>query len=506
MANNKVIQEDNLLEVKNIQKFFPGVTAVDGVSISIRRGEVHGLVGKNGAGKSTLINIISGIYEPNAGKIVFDGTEYYSLSPWKAKNLGIQVVPQEQQFQPYLSVAENLFIGSWPTTDTGFINFKEVKRVAKESLAKLNIDIPVERLAKDLTLYQRQIVAIARAIFLEARLIILDEPTPSLTATETKLLFSFVHNLAKKGITFIYISHYLNEVFEICERVSVLRDGQLIHSGLVDKLNAPQLIEFMIGKAIENSTIRKSSHGDEVLRVKNLTSYRQFSDISFSIHKGEILGVTGLLGCGAFDLAKSLFGLYPLEFGTIIVEDKEIKITSPEIALKYGVALLPDERRALGLIVGMPVDANINLSILNKLTNKLGLIQKNKFKDIARKYIELLKIDTPTMIQEVRFLSGGNQQKVVVSRLLNTNPKVLVMMDPTAGIDVEAKVEIHKLMNKLTNEGMAILLVSTDMDELLGLSDRVIVMHQGRVVKEFARKVATRHNILEASEGIVEAV
>lgn len=501
--NNKS-KEIQLLEVKNIRKIFPGVKALDDVSLSVRQGEVHGLVGKNGAGKSTLIKIISGIYTPEEGKIVFDGREYKKLIPSEARALGIQLVPQEQQFQPYLTVAENLYIGGWPTNKTGFVNFKEMKKRAKEAFAQLGITIPVERMAGDLPLVQRQIIAIARAIFLDSKLIILDEPTPSLTATETEILFKFVRELAKKGITFIYISHYLNEVFAVCDSVSVMRNGKIIHTGPIGDIDGPQLVEFMIGKVVDKALQRKSRIGNVALRVENLSSYDRFTDVTFSLHKGEILGLTGLMGCGAFELAKALFGLYPLEKGQIAREGKVIQIHKPEDAYNEKIAFLPDDRRALGLILQLPVDSNINLSTLTKTTNRFGFIMENAFREIAKKYVQMLRIDTPTIIQEVRYLSGGNQQKVVVSRLLNTSPDVLVMLDPTAGIDVEAKAEIHRLMDDLTKEGMAILLLSTDMDELLALSDKVLVMHQGRLVREFSHKEAYIKKILEASEGILE--
>jgi ABC-type sugar transport system ATPase subunit len=502
MTAQNIPQDDIALEVRNIKKTFPGVVALEDVSISIRRGEVHGLVGKNGAGKSTLIKIISGIYTPDEGQIYFDGNIYNDLKPAEARAVGIQVVPQEQQFQPHLNVAENMFVGMWPTTNLGFIKFKEIEKLTEEALAKLNINISVYKLAKDLTLVQRQIIAIARAIFLNARLIILDEPTPALTISETKMLFQFVRQLASKGITCIYISHYLNEVFEVCDRVSVVRDGRLIHTGNVAELTTHQLIEYMIGKTVENAVDRQYKKGDVILELKNLNSAGTFSDISFSIRKGEIVGLTGLMGCGSFELAKSLFGLFPLDSGALFIEGKPVKILSPEKALAHGVALIPEDRRALGLVAGLSVDANITLSNLKRLTNKSGFIIEKKLKEIAQRYVSLIRISTPSLNQEVRFLSGGNQQKVVVSRLLNTDPKILVIMDPTAGIDVEAKAEIHRLINELTGEGLSILLLSTDLDELLNLSDRVLVMHQGRLVQEFPREDASKQNILVASEGI----
>jgi ribose transport system ATP-binding protein len=350
---------------------------------------------------------------------------------------------------------------------------------------------------------QRQLIAIAKAIFMNAKLIILDEPTPALTIAETKILFRFIRDLASQGISFIYISHYLNEVFEVCDCVSVMRDGHMIHTADVCTLSTSQLVEFMIGKAVDSTITRQVDPGNNVLQVTGLTSIGSFSDVSFSLAKGEILGITGLMGCGSFELAKSLFGLVPLDSGEIRVEEKLVKISNPENALKNGIALLPEERRSLGLIVNMAVDFNINLSNLQQLTNNAGFIDETKFSSVARKYVDMIGISTPSLIQEVKFLSGGNQQKVVVSRLMNTNPRILVMLDPTAGIDVEAKAEIHRLMDKLTQKGLSILLLSTDLDELLTLSDRVLVMHQGKIVSEYKGIEATKHNILMASEGIV---
>lgn len=504
MKDTLIKQRKISLTVDNISKAFPGVIALEDVSIQIGAGEVHGLVGKNGAGKSTLIKIVSGIYSPDRGEIHFDGHDYSHLDPAQARSLGIQVVPQEQQFQPYLNVAENLFVGSWPTTKFGFVNFKEIEKQTEEVLAKLKINIPVSCLASNLTLVQRQIVAIARAIFLNAKLIILDEPTPALTASETQLLFKFVREFADKGLSFIYISHYLNEVFEVCDRVSVLKDGRLVHTGDVKDISPQQLVGHMVGKKVETSIVREEKFENKILEIKSFTSYGTFSDISFSIHTGEIVGLTGLMGCGSFELAKSLFGLYPLDSGTVVIDNESIKTGTPASALNNGIALLPDDRRALGLVLDLTVTSNINLSNLQKLTNRFGFVSNKKQNEIAKNYIELLDISTPSLFQEVKFLSGGNQQKVVVSRLLNTDPKVLVMMDPTAGIDVEAKAEIHRLMDQLTQDGLSILLLSTDMDELLNLSDRVLIMHKGKMVKEFSRGDATSENILVASEGFIE--
>jgi len=493
-----------LLEALNIKKAFPGVVALDDVSFSVKRGEVHGLVGKNGAGKSTLIKIISGIYTPDEGVIHYNGLEFGSISPGEALSLGIQVVPQEQQFQPYLTVIENFFVGHWPTTKMGFVNTKEAKRKTKEALSQLDIDIPAERLVGDLSLVQRQILAIAKAIFSNAKLVILDEPTPSLTLSEVDQLFGYVKDLANKGTTFIYISHYLNEVFEVCDRVSILRDGLLVNTSPTEDLSTPQLVEHMIGGTVDLVPERTSNIGEEVLKASSLADHGHFHDVNLSLHRGEIVGIAGLLGCGSFELAKALFGVIPLTGGRIKIDGKEVHINSPEGAINNGIALVPEDRRGLGVILGMTVEENINGSILKRLVNKFGLLQKKLERERASKYVDLLGIATPSLNQEVMFLSGGNQQKVVVSRLLNTEPRILLMLDPTAGIDVEAKAEIHKIMGQLAADGMSILFLSSDIDEILDMSDRILIMHDGMIIKEYPRQEVNKHQIMVASEGFPE--
>ncbi len=493
-----------LLEALGIKKSFPGVTALDDVSFTLKRGEVHGLVGKNGAGKSTLIKIISGIYTPDEGEIHYDGFEYSSISPGEALSLGIQVVPQEQQFQPYLTVIENFFVGNWPTTKMGLVNTKEAKRVTKQALSQLDIHIPAERLVGDLTLVQRQILAIAKAIFSNAKLIILDEPTPSLTSSEIDQLFGYVKDLASKGTSFIYISHYLNEVFEVCDRVSILRDGMLIHTSPTEELTTPQLVEHMIGGTVDLVPERSTNIGEEIFNVESLSDHSHFHDVSFSLRRGEIVGIAGLLGCGSFELAKALFGVIPITSGRIEIDGEKVRINSPEAALNSGIALVPEDRRGLGVILGMSVAENINGSILKRLVNKLGLLQPKLEREHANKYIELLGIATPSINQEVMSLSGGNQQKVVVSRLLNAEPRILIMLDPTAGIDVEAKAEIHKIMGQLAAEGMSILFLSSDIDEILDMSDRILIMHEGLIIKEYPRQGVNKHQIMVASEGFSE--
>ena len=505
MSPSVIEQDGVLLEAHGIGKTFPGVVALDDVSIMVHRGEVHGLVGKNGAGKSTLIKIISGIYAPDAGRVCFDGVEYGTISPGEARSLGIQVVPQEQQFQPYLTVAENFFVGNWPKTPAGLVDVREMHARTKEALAQLQVDISTEALAGELPLVQRQILAIAKAIFSKAKLIILDEPTPSLTQAEVELLFRYVRELASRGTTFVYISHYLNEIFEVCDSVSVLRNGKLVHSGSTSELTAPQLVEHMIGKAIDHQQSKRHvTLGDDVLTTEGLTSPGRFYDVNLSLRKGEVVGLAGLLGCGSHELAKALCGLAPISSGRMEVIGKSVEITSPEVALREGIAFLPEDRRELGLILNMPVHANINLSVLKRLVNRFGLIRDSSAMEKARRYVSMLRIATPSLSQEVRFLSGGNQQKVVVARLLNAAPRILVMLDPTAGIDVEAKAEIHKLMGRLADDGLSILFLSSDINEMIEISDRILVMHQGRIVAEYDHQEASRRKILVASEGMME--
>jgi len=499
------MQDSNkyIIKVKEIEKSFAGVIALNKVSVGIKKGEIHGLIGKNGAGKSTLIKIISGIYIPDNGKIFFEDKEFDRLSPSLSRELGIQVVPQEQQYQPFMTVAENFLLGSWPKTKTGFLNFRKAQKLTREALSKLKIEIPTQRLCKDLTVVERQLLAIAKAIFSEAKIIILDEPTPSLTESEIELLFGFIKDFSKKGITFIYISHYLNEIFDVCDSFTVLRNGELIKTDMVKAITPSQLVKLMIGKTVKKAAKTEKKLKSEFIEISKLSSNGNFDDISFSIKKGEILGLTGLLGSGSHLLAKALFGIISIDSGKITIDGKEIKTNSPENALSFGIALLPEERRSLGLILGQSVEENINLSILKKLINKIGFIRQKEFRKNAKKYISLLNIDTPSLNQEVRYLSGGNQQKVIVSRLIGSEPRLLLMLDPTAGIDVEAKQEIYKIMQELTSRGISILLLSSDLNELIDLSDRILVMHNGKIVKEFKEHNAERHEIQIASEGII---
>lgn len=505
MSISEVAEDNVLLRTKGVGKAFPGVIALDDVSIAVHRGEVHGLVGKNGAGKSTLIKIISGIYAPDAGQVYFDGAEYSTISPSEAHSLGIQVVPQEQQFQPYLTVAENFFVGNWPTTRTGLVDIREMRARTKEALDELQVDISTEALAGELPLVQRQILAVAKAIFSKAKLIILDEPTPPLTLAEVELLFRYVRELASRGTTFIYISHYMNEIFDVCDRVSVLRNGKLIHTGSTSELSAPQLVEHMIGKAISYQPKRRVTIGDVALRAEQLSSEGRFYDVNLSLRQGEIVGLTGLLGCGSHELAKALCGIVPISGGHIEVAGNLVEIKSPEGALREGIALIPEDRRKLGLILNMPIHSNINLSVLKRLVNRFGFIRNSLAMERARHYVSILGIATPSLSQEVKFLSGGNQQKVVVARLLNAEPRILVMLDPTAGIDVEAKAEIHKLMGRLVDDGLSILFLSSDINEMIDISDRILVMYQGQIVTEYEGHEASRHKILVASEGMMEA-
>lgn len=493
-----------ILKVNEIEKSFTGVIALNKVSVGIKKGEIHGLIGKNGAGKSTLIKIISGIYEPDNGKIYFKDKEFDKLSPSLSRELGIQLVPQEQQYQPYMTVTENFILGSWPKTKTGFLNFRTAQKKTREALAKLKIEIPTQTLCKDLTVVERQLLAIAKAIFSKAKIIILDEPTASLTENEIELLFGFIKDFSKKGITFIYISHYLNEIFDVCDSFSVLRDGKLIKTDSVKNITPSQLVKLMIGKTVKKVTKTEKKLKSEFIEISKLSSNGNFNDISFSIKKGEIIGLTGLLGCGSHSLAKTLFGIIPFDSGKITVDGKKIKTNSPEKALSFGIALLPEERRSLGLILDQSVEENINLSILKKLVNRIGFIKQREFRENAKKYIGLLNINTPSLNQEVRYLSGGNQQKIIVSRLLCSEPRLLIMIDPTAGIDVEAKQEIYRIIQQLTSKEISILLLSSDLNELIDLSDRILVMHNGKIVKKFSEGSVERHDIQIASEGIIE--
>lgn len=488
------------LVCKGLVKTYPGVIAMDHVDFELRKGEVHALLGENGAGKSTLIKAIAGAHRCDSGKITIFGQEFSELTPKHAKELGVEVVYQEFNQMPSLSVAENIFL----TEVRGkriIADRKEFNRRAEELLKSMHLHLDPRVKVKDLTNGYKQMVEIAKAISKPTtKILVLDEPTAPLTVDEVSTLFNIVHDLKAKGISIIYISHRMPEIFEICDRVTVMRDGKTIQTLNVKDTNREELVGLMVGRKLnENFPPRTTPIGDTVLEAKNICG-NGVADISFTVHAGEILGFAGLVGTGRTETLRLIYGADKLERGEIWLYGKKIHVRSPGDALSKGIALLPEDRKLQGVLLKMTLKANINLSVLRRMS-KLLVVSKRKEKSNADHYIKRLRVRTPTMNQLAKNLSGGNQQKVALAKALATNAKVLIMDEPTRGIDVGAKLEIYELMRELSGEGMAIIMISSEMDELLGMSDRVVVMSEGRKAGELDKSEFDQERILNMASG-----
>jgi len=485
-----------ILELNHITKTFPGVTALDDVHFDIRPGEVHALLGENGAGKSTLIKVASGVYEPDSGEIIIGGQPVRLGSPRDAQSHGIATIYQELLLYPELSVAENIFMGHAPRTRLGAIDWATMRSRSLEILASLNIDdMDVTRKVGSLTVGNRQRVEIAKALSMNARVLIMDEPTAAITESDVERLFSIIELLKQRAVGIVYISHRLNEVFDIGDRVTVLRDGRYIATEPVDQMTEDKLVSMMVGRTIDNLFPKLDAQiGKVVLEVRNLTRKRVAHDVSFQLREGEIVGMAGLVGSGRSEVAQVIFGFTPAHAGSILVDGREVRITTPGQAMRYGIAYLPEDRGTQGLIRQMDLRANTSITVLRALS-RATFINRQKETQLAHSTIQQLSIRAYGPQQLVGKLSGGNQQKVVVGKWLATRPRVLIVDEPTRGIDVGAKAEIHRLMSELAQQGMAILMISSEMPEILGMSDRILVMREGRLVAEFSRAEATQENI-----------
>jgi ribose transport system ATP-binding protein len=490
-----------LLEASAVNKSFPGVRALDGVDFALRSGEVHALVGENGAGKSTLIKILCGIYHPDSGEIRVDGETVTIASAQDAQRLGIAPVHQEIHLVPLLSVAENIFLGRQPLRSRGWIDRGGMERQAAETLQSLGIRVDVRALVTDLSVAQRQMVSIARALTSHARVIILDEPTASLSERETTILFEIIRLLKERGVAIIYISHRLEEIFAIADRVTVMRDGRVIGTKPVADTRLDQIIAMMVGRQM-SELFRKEEVpiGSPVLEVDHLTVEGILRDISFTLHRGEILGLAGLVGAGRSELARAIFGADRYDGGNVLLEGRPLRARHPRQAVTRGVGLAPEDRKQQGLIMGLPVAQNITLANLFR-RQRLGFFSLSAERKTAETYVRRLGIRTPDVDRQVAFLSGGNQQRVVIARWLETRPKVLILDEPTQGVDVGAKAEIHGLMVELARAGVGILLISSDLPEVLQMSDRVLVMHEGRITGRFSREQATQEMVMRSATG-----
>lgn len=490
-----------ILELKNIIKEYPGVKALNHMNLTVHKGEVHALMGENGAGKSTLIKVVSGAIRPNGGSIIYEGKEYEYMTPALSKKLGIGVVYQEFNLVPELSVAENIFLGN-RLTDKPIINRRLMNKKAKELMESFGIDIDVTVPVRTLTVAYQQLVEITKTISGNVKVLIMDEPSAPLTNREITALFKIIRKLKSKGIAIIYISHRMEEIFEISDRITVMRDGEYVDTCMTSETTNANLIKMMVGRTLDEQypTIEKKI-GETVLEVKDLSTDALLKKVGFSVKKGEILGIAGLVGAGRTETARAIFGADPISSGEIRINGKKVHIKNPKDAIKNGLALIPEDRKKHGVLLDMSIRDNISFIAVKEISSAT-VIRSSKDKNMARKYIERLQIKCPSMEQLAKNLSGGNQQKVVLAKSLASNSKIIIFDEPTRGIDVGAKKEIYELINQLASEGMAIIMISSEMPELLGMSDRIIVMHEGEVTGELKKEEANQETILELASGI----
>lgn len=490
------------LQMRGISKRYPGVTALDNVSLEVAHGEVHALLGENGAGKSTLIKILAGAERADAGEILLEGRPVAIDSPERALEKGIGIIYQEFNLVPHLTVAENLFLGREPASAVpGFISFRRLYASARAALDALKVPIDPQARVGDLSVAQQQMVEIAKATSRPLRVLAMDEPSSALTDHELRNLFALIVSLVAKGVGVIYISHRLEEVFEIADRVTVLRDGHNVGTRPVAATNRDELIRMMVGRELKESIPKRPARvGDPVLEVRGLTRAGAFRDISFTVRAGEIVGIGGLVGAGRTEVARALFGADPVDAGEIVLDGRPVRLRSPRDAIRLGIGLVPEDRKELGLILNRVVRENISLANLDALTT-LGFIRIKHERAIAQEYIRGLSIRTPSAEQQTRLLSGGNQQKVVLAKWLFTRSRLLIFDEPTRGVDVGAKTEIYELMNRLAERGVALIMISSELPELLGMSDRILVMHEGRLAGELSRAEATQERVMQLATG-----
>ncbi|MEW6127549.1 MAG: sugar ABC transporter ATP-binding protein [Acidobacteriota bacterium] len=491
-----------LLRATNINKSYAGVQALSQAAFELRKGEVHALIGENGAGKTTLIKIITGAILPDSGELEVDGQIITHHSPGHAKTIGIAAIYQQPALFPELTVTENIALGLEATKLWQPVNWSERQRLAENLLAEVGAKFDTQMTAGELSMPQQQLVEIARAIGANARVLILDEPTASLSEADTQNLFQVIRKLREQGVGMIYISHRLEELPLIADRVTVLRDGRTIDTRVMAEVNRQALIQLMVGRELTVVFPKQPVElGETVLELRGLGCKSSgIANINLSIRAGEIVGLAGLVGAGRTELARAIFGLTPNPAGEILLKGESVKITSPAEAIKAGIAYLPEDRRQHGVILDMPVAANVTLASLNKFSRLRGFDFQRE-KQLATEYTHRLNIKTPSVFSPVANLSGGNQQKVALSRWLAIKPAVLILDEPTQGIDIGAKSEIHKLMGELAGQGVAILMISSELPEILGMSDRIAVMHAGTIVEVLSRTDATQEKILALALG-----
>ncbi len=489
------------LEMREVRKEFPGVVALDNVDFELRRGEVHVLLGENGAGKSTLMKILSGAYHKDDGQILLNGEPTEIRSPRHAQNPGIAIIYQEFNPVPQLSAVDDIFLGREPCLQPGLVDKKRMADDARRLLDELGEAFDPLLPVKRLSVAHQQMVEVAKALSMNANILIMDEPTSALTENEIENLFATIRRLQAKGVSVVYISHRLQELFQIGDRVTVLRDGTYVGTYPIAETTPRQLVRLMADRDLTDHFPKcKAPLGDEVLRIENLSTRDKLDDVSFSLRRGEVLGIAGLLGSGRTELSRAIFGADAIDAGQISIRQEPVRISSPAAAIRRGIGFLTEDRKEQGLVLSLSVKHNIGLSNMDSLAPN-SVINARKLNALAQRFVDKLQIKTPSIAQKVVNLSGGNQQKVALAKWLARDVDVLIFDEPTRGIDVGAKVDIYELMNELTANGVGIIMISSELPEILGMSDRILVMNAGRVAREFSSEEATQEGVLGAALG-----
>ena len=496
--------QEPVIELVGITKQFGAVQALRGVDLSLYPGEVHALVGENGAGKSTLVKILAGIHRPDAGSIKIDGKVVELHNPAQARNAGIAVIHQEPTLFPDLNVAENVFMGRHPRDRFGRVDWRSMYQEVERLLASLDVRLNVYTPVQGLSVADQQLVEIAKALSLDSRVLIMDEPTAALSAHEVQELFAIARQLRDRGVAILFVSHRLEEIFDLADRVTVFRDGARVATAPIAELSTEEIIRQMVGRSLENLYPKSEVEaGEVVLDVRHLARKATFEDISFQVRRGEIVGFAGLVGAGRTEVARVVFGIDRADSGEIRIGGKPAQIRSPKSAMKYGIAYVPEDRHQHGLIMDFSIARNMTLPVLLRQTTVLGLMNYRRERKVAQDYSRQLQVRSAGIDQLVRALSGGNQQKVVLAKWLITNPSVLILDEPTRGIDVGSKAEVHRIISELAGKGLAIILISSDLPEVLAMADRVLVMHEGRIAAEFAHAEVDQEKVMFAATGQV---
>ncbi len=492
----------SLLRMEHISKTYPGVQALKDVNFEVTPGEIHALVGENGAGKSTLMKVLTGAENPDSGKIIWKDQTVQISTPADARDMGIGMIHQELSLIPYLTVGQNIFLGREPNAGLpGFIDWKQLYADAQQLLDRLNVAVDARTEVRFLSIAQQQMVEVAKALSLKADLIAMDEPTSSLTERETEVLFRVMQSLKSDGVSLVFISHRLEEVFEISDRITTLRDGTFIGTKDAGTLTEAQIVNMMVGRDLGDLYPKTDrTRRQVILEAKNLSDGKELHGVDITLYAGEILGIAGLVGAGRTALAETIFGIRRATHGEIKVDGHAVKVKSPGKAIKLGMGLVPEDRKLQGVLLNMAVKDNIYISSMKQITT-WGFINIRRANHLAQTFVKKLGVRTPNLRQHIRNLSGGNQQKVVIARWLTLNPRLLILDEPTRGIDIGAKAEIHGLMSDLASEGIGVVMISSELPEVLNVSDRILVMHEGRVTAEFSRDEATQDKIMRAATG-----